>query len=42
MYLPSKTDGRLFYGLLVVGASLFIFTLIGGSRYCLSPAERFV
>jgi len=34
MRLLSKTNGRLFYGWIVVTASFVIFALILGSRYC--------
>ena len=34
MGLPSKTNGRLFYGWIVVTTSFVIFALILGSRYC--------
>ena len=34
MRLLSKTNGRLFYGWIVVTTSFVIFALILGSRYC--------
>jgi len=34
MGLSSKTNGRLFYGWIVVATSFVIFALILGSRYC--------